>query len=125
MNKGFLAALGMASALALAAPAFAQGAGGGAMMAALQAADVNKDGKYSKQEWFNLRDQNKDGSVTADELGQMGAAAMALDADKNGKLSLAEYTGPNSRFAKADTNNDGSLDQAELMAMFAAMRPPS
>lgn len=120
MNKGFLAALGLVSALALAAPAFAQGGG---MAAMLMTADANKDGKVSVAEMkaarearFAADDKNKDGFLTADELGDR--AQMALRGDKNGdgKLDKAEFTDTTMMFGFLDANKDGAIDQAELAA---------
>ena len=65
--------------LLLAAPALAQDAppAPSAMRERLIAADANKDGKWSKEEWlaagrremgFNLIDADKDGFVTQPEL---------------------------------------------------------
>ncbi len=68
-------------ALALAAPALAQTApaapAGGTPRERLMAADANKDGKWSKEEWlaagrremgFAMLDGDKDGFVTQPEL---------------------------------------------------------
>ncbi|WP_156254440.1 EF-hand domain-containing protein [Sandarakinorhabdus oryzae] len=71
----------LALTLLSAAPAFAQDAPppppAGGMRERLIAADANKDGKWSKEEWlaagrremgFNLLDADKDGFVTQPEL---------------------------------------------------------
>ena len=67
----------LALALLVAAPAFAQTAAPATPRERLIAADANKDGKWSKEEWlaagrremgFAMIDADKDGFVTQPEL---------------------------------------------------------
>lgn len=107
----------------------------------LQRLDKNKDGKLSKDEVpermvqaFDRIDANKDGSLDLKEIEQMLQRArqrnpnanpkgnneliqriMRLDANKDGKISKDEAKGPIEKvFPRADANNDGFLDKAEL-----------
>ena len=71
----------------------------------------------------NMGDANKDGVVTKEELakafasrrGQAGQPVservfQALDADKDGKISAAEWQAAGERrFARLDRNNDGDV----------------
>ena len=72
MTRNVLAAL-----VLLAAPAFAQDAAPSAALTALIAADKDKDGRWTKQEWvaagrreagFAFIDADRDGYVTRPEL---------------------------------------------------------
>lgn len=104
------------------------------------AADANKDGKVSAEEFAAYRaaqvggiDTDKDGKISADELAVMNLKAMeamakaradrmvkALDVDGDGKLSAAELLAapmPPDVFAMADANKDGVLDAKEAAAM--------
>ena len=46
-----------------------------------------------------------------------------LDADKDGKVSKAEFLAPHeAQFAHIDKNQDGSIDKAEIEAFAEAMR---
>ena len=46
-----------------------------------------------------------------------------LDADKDGKVSKAEFLAPHeAQFAHIDKNQDGSIDKAEIEAFAAEMR---
>lgn len=103
--------------------------------------DTNKDGVIDRTEAakapkltarFDQLDTNKDGKLSADEIAQMrgkhrrGAMGgdhgrmMALDIDKDGRISRAEaqagkdkLTG---RFDQMDVNKDGYLDEADMQA---------
>ncbi len=104
------------------------------------AADANKDGKVTPEEFAAARaamvagiDTDKDGKLSVDELTAMHLKAMEaaakdmatrmvkdLDADGDGKLSAAEMAAmpvPPDAFQRADTNKDGVIDQAEADAM--------
>ena len=104
------------------------------------AADANKDGKVTTEEFTTHRitmvagiDTDKDGMISADELAAMHLKAMQasakdmatrmvkyMDADGDGKLSAAELVAmpmPADAFTMADTNKDGAIDQAEAEAM--------
>lgn len=109
------------------------------------AADTNKDGKVSLEEFNAYRaanaagiDTDKDGKISVEELANMrlkqmqdAATAMAtrmvkeLDTDGDGKLSAAELVAgpmPLEAFDRADTNHDGVVDQAEADAFAKMMR---
>jgi Ca2+-binding EF-hand superfamily protein len=104
------------------------------------AADANKDGKVTAEEFAAARaamvagvDTDKDGLLSVDELAAMHLKAMEaaskdmatrmvknLDADGDGKLSASEMAAmpvPPNAFERADTNKDGAIDQAEADAM--------
>jgi Ca2+-binding EF-hand superfamily protein len=109
--------------------------------------DANGDGKLSKEEyvkaalprWFREADADKDGAVSKDEArayfakrlaeraaeGRAGrpgapranAAFDRLDADKDGKISAAEWKAAgDALFARLDKNKDGAITLEELAA---------
>ncbi len=109
------------------------------------AADANKDGKVTPEEFAAFRaatvaaiDTDKDGKLSADELAAMNLKAMEsmaktradhmikmLDTDGDSKLSAAELVAgplPPDAFAMMDTNHDGAVDQAEADAAAKAMQ---
>ena len=102
-----------------------------------KALDADSDGKLTKAEVDAARgkpmlllmaDANKDGVVTKEELakaftgrgGQAGQPVSdrvfeALDADKDGKISAAEWQSSGERrFARLDRNKDGAVTADEL-----------
>lgn len=98
-----------------------------------KALDANSDGKLTKAEvdaargkpmLLILADANKDGVVTKEELatafvsrrGQVSDRVFeALDADKDGKISAAEWQAAGERrFARLDRNKDGTVTTDEL-----------
>ena len=106
------------------------------------AADTNKDGKISADEFAAYRattavalDADKDGKLSvaeltamdtkdtpADALAKATAMVKNFDTDGDGKLSAAELlTMPQGYFDMADTNKDGVVDQAEADAMAKMM----
>jgi EF hand domain-containing protein len=103
----------------------------------VKAFDANGDGKVSKEEFlakrpgFDKIDGNHDGSVTSEEVKAMPAVqkhggtgqnfVAHFDADKDGKVTTAEYDAKRSTFFdKMDKNKDGMIDQSEFKAA-----PPS
>jgi len=108
------------------------------------AADTNKDGKVTPEEFAAYRsamvtgiDTDNDGLLSSDELIAMHMKRAAerakdqssrmiqdLDANGDGKLSAAELIAmpvPPDAFERADTNKDGVIDQAEAAAAMQAM----
>lgn len=111
--------------------ALAQSRDGGA----LEQADVNKDGKVTRQEYIDARaaqfarmDRDGDGFVDdadsrerADQsfLGKRAAAAMRgrIDANSDGKISKDEFVkAPTTMFDRFDTDKNSELDAKELEA---------
>jgi len=82
--------------------------------------------QQSIQARFAARDANHDGFLTPDELGENGAMMIErLDADHDGKISLAEAIAASlARFDAADTNHDGTLSPEERAAAMAQMGQP-
>lgn len=103
------------------------------------AMDVNKDGKICATEYkgpkkaFAWVDADHNGSITREEatrayltvVGRMAIdqrinAFKAMDENKDGKVSLAEYRGPTRRFARVDANHDGVITADEAKNAFRA-----
>jgi hypothetical protein len=96
----------------------------GTITAAKHAADADKR--------FEMMDANKDGRITAAEIGASHGAESAawakhrmsaaekvrkLDADNDGALTLTEYAaGSQKMFTRLDADGDGNLTAAELHA---------
>jgi Ca2+-binding EF-hand superfamily protein len=109
--------------------------------------DKNGDGKITKQEaggapWFDRVDQNNDGVLDATELetvrqasatwpgggstpnpgaapqggGQLIERIKSLDTNGDGRITKEEAGGA-AWFGRADRNNDGVIDAAELEAL--------
>lgn len=119
-----------ASALALGPPSFGDW-------------DQNKDQRVTMPEMqlamsqqFKQADQNKDGLMTLEEVLNMMPFFVRdkarpkvqeyirnQDANRDGKLSLAETVGSvKARFARIDTNHDGFISEAEFNARPMAQR---
>jgi DNA-binding protein HU-beta len=98
----------------------------------LGALDANKDGKIARAEFkgpaklFAWIDADHNGFITRPEatrsylaiigglsLAEKAHAFRAMDANKDGKISAAEYKGPKARFAMVDANKDGMITGAE------------
>jgi hypothetical protein len=127
----------ISAALVLAASGAASAQGPEGMGSRLMAADANKDGAITKAEFdasraarFTEMDKNKDGFLARDEMmadrpGGMPAGGKRafgrgdIDADKDGKISKAEFLANSRMFDRLDANKDGKVDQPELAAMRA------
>ncbi len=107
---------------------------------ALRFLDTNHDHKVSLDEIkaqedriIALADVNGDGTLSPDEFRRRGMMFMRLrafsffdllDANGDGKLSLAEVQGPSERwFARYDKNHDGELEADELAPEFGEHPP--
>ena len=117
MKKLILAAAVAGTALMFAGVSHAQAPDPGRFMTMLKAADTNKDGKVSKAEMIAARtaefaslDKNKDGFLSADELGPRAQMISRADANKDGKIDKAEFTNVDMMFQRMDKNGDGSID---------------
>ena len=101
--------------------------------------DTNKDGQLSKAEYDAGHAQRPDKARAggAEGHGRMrfhrghrggmaggaGGFFTRLDANKDGKVTLAEFqAGPVAMFDRADTNKDGTVTPAERQAARKAMR---
>jgi Ca2+-binding EF-hand superfamily protein len=72
---------------------------------------------------FARLDANGDGEISGDELPGRGALVASADANKDGKISKAEYMAQAAaRFAKMDANGDGKITPDEMKAMGQRMR---
>jgi len=96
--------------------------------------DTNKDGMISAAEFkgpkplFARLDVNKDGSITRADAaravrtsgqGRMIVARLkAMDTNKDGMISAAEYKGPKPGFVRLDVNKDGRIGPGELTMVF-------
>jgi len=93
----------------------------------IQRFDKDGDGKVSKAEFpgseehFNQLDANGDGYIDASEApkgpphhGMMGGDFIQrFDKDGDGKVSKAEFPGPEEHFNQLDVNGDGYIDATE------------
>ena len=136
------ALMGLAALPALAQPAAPPRPDGPARGPArmFDAADANRDGRVTWDEaWaqlttrFNEADGNRDGGVSADELRAYAARQMgnrpvparadgrgqamfrAADADRDGRVTLAEFQPmAEALFRSMDRNDDGAIERNEL-----------
>ncbi|MBX6312578.1 MAG: EF-hand domain-containing protein [Isosphaeraceae bacterium] len=98
-------------------------------------ADKDGDGKLSRAEFpgqpalFDRLDADKDGFLTREEatrfaalggpmpkapVGKAARRLLQMDKDGDGKISRAEFTGPEGVFDRLDSNKDGFLTRDEL-----------
>jgi Ca2+-binding EF-hand superfamily protein len=120
----------------IALPALAHAEGRGERM--FLRLDANADGQVTtdeltaaKTEMFTLADANADGLLNAEERAVMREAArqrvaadgVSGDLDADGNLSLAEFTGFNPLFDRADANSDGIITRAEFDEMKGKRHP--
>jgi Ca2+-binding EF-hand superfamily protein len=106
----------------------------------LDRADANGDGIITKAEFtaacaamFDRLDRNHDGYLTKDDTPRFAQRQssngsrsqemlLMLDKDGDGRISRDEFVNsPSLLFERADTNHDGQVDAAELVAFKAAM----
>ena len=116
----------------------------------LKAMDTDKDGKITRAEFkgqpgmFARLDKNQDGVISADEMpagvpatakakmktaatpraasGELGPRLKAMDTDGDGKLSKAEFKGPEAMFDQLDLNKDGSITGEEQSQAAQALK---
>lgn len=104
----------------------------------LQRADADGDGSITREEFTQARakmferlDRNGDGFWTRDDTPRLvalrgrgeriGEALIALDKDRDGKVSRDEFVNrPGLMFGRADANHDGTIDSKEMAAFEAA-----
>jgi Ca2+-binding EF-hand superfamily protein len=102
--------------------------------------DLDSDGRISRDEWrgstqsFNVHDWNRDGVLSGDEVRSGGRQAAAqtleerdfgnawteqdftaLDRNRDGRISSAEWYFDAESFRRADRNRDGVLTRAEYL----------
>jgi Ca2+-binding EF-hand superfamily protein len=73
----------------------------------LKHGDANKDGKIDQEEYRELLSSLRDG------FGSLKTRFADLDKDGDGKLSKAEYEGPEFLFPRIDADGDGFISKAE------------
>jgi Ca2+-binding EF-hand superfamily protein len=103
-----------------------------------QRLDADADGQVTiaevsarKTEMFQTADANADGQLDADERAAMreavrqriAADGVPGDADGDGNLSLAEFTGVHPLFDRADADGDGAVTRAEFDAIRGRHQP--
>lgn len=85
--------------------------------------DINNDGVISRDEWkgrpeaFDKIDNNGDGSLTREELGdaarRQAGRLNEMDTNNDGKISRDEWKGAPNRFDRLDANGDGVITKEE------------
>ena len=135
----YVAALSAITACAVALPAMAGGGEDCNQKTTRLDVEGNPDGAISASEHassadkrFDMMDADKDGRITAAEIGASHGAESAawamqhmsaadkirkLDADNDGALTRAEYAaGSQKMFSKLDADGDGTLTASEMHA---------
>jgi Ca2+-binding EF-hand superfamily protein len=90
------------------------------LQARFDAADANRDGRLDLAEFRNLRPQRdgrpqQDGRRAERRAEQSAAMFRALDADRDGAVTLADLTpASEAMFRMADRNADGAVTQDEV-----------
>jgi Ca2+-binding EF-hand superfamily protein len=120
----------------IAAPALAEA--GSRADRLFQTLDADGDGQITAAELiahktalFAKADANGDGLLDEAERAAMREAARQRavadgipgDTNADGNLSLAEFTGNNPIFARADTDGDGTVTRAEFDALTGLLAP--
>lgn len=118
--------------IAGAIPAYGQGRDSGRLF---EAADENKDGIVTREEFrasraksFSRLDRNNDGYIDDKDLpkrrrartemaSRMAELRNQFDANRDGRISEAEFaSGPTLMFDRADADGNGQLDASEIAA---------
>ncbi len=108
------------------------GGGQGFMAPRLRAMDKDGDGKISRAEFtgpeplFDRLDADKDGFIIPAETQrffrqnflQNAPRLRAMDKDGDGKISRAEFTGPEPLFDRLDADKDGFIIPAKTQRFF-------
>lgn len=117
-RKTFIYSIGIAGAVALAAPGSAEAQN------RFNGLDRNRDGVVTRAEWrgndtsFRNQDRNGDGVLSGAELNRGSSALVPVwwgyDLDRNGRVTRNEWPGVRGDFDVLDTNDDGWLSRSEV-----------
>jgi Ca2+-binding EF-hand superfamily protein len=102
--------------------------------AAFAETDTNGDGQIDHEEFYSrmvdvffAADTNKDGFLSAEEYSRLPFSQSFKDADTNhdGRISLPEFVRDRFRqFEAADTNHDGELSLDEVLSTYEERNKP-